>query len=182
MLIPLGFLAGSGGVEGDFELIETAIVSGTSTSTITFSGLASYASTYKHFQIRVVGRAGGLGFKLRLNGDTGSNYIGHQLFGSGSAVSSGLLTTDTSLSTAFTAASTSTANAFSAGVIDILDAYAAKNKTMRTFTGMTNNEYTFVALRSGLYLSTSSLTSITLLSESGNYVAGTRLSLYGIKG
>jgi hypothetical protein len=183
MLIPLGILAASGGVAGDYELIESVIL-GTDTSSITFSSLATYASTYKHLQLRAVSRdtrsgsVGGVG--IRLNGDTGSNYTGHFLFADGSSVSSGSDGTSQTITFAYyNPSGLIAANIFGAGVVDILDTYSTtKNKTFRGLTGFATNA---VALKSGLRMSTESTTSLTVLPSGGNFLAGSRFSLYGIR-
>jgi hypothetical protein len=181
MLIPLGFLAGSGGVEGDYELIETTILSSTA-SDVTFSGLGTYSSTYKHLQVRYVATVGSGSnrSRLRINGDTGTNYATHLLFGSGSSVSSAAGASATQIALG---AVTPVTNAFSAGVIDLLDAYStSKNKTVRALAGNTNSTSQEIALTSGVFLSTASITSITLRPDSDSYSIGSRFSLYGIKG
>jgi hypothetical protein len=74
------------------------------------------------------------------------------------------------------------ASIFGAGVVDILDSYStSKNKTMRSFTGVYVNTQRFAMIRSSAWLSTASITSITVGSVDGSMVAGTRLSLYGVK-
>ena len=82
---------------------------------------------------------------------------------------------------ALMANSAATASAFGGGVVDILDPYSTtKNKTIRGLGGLAA---TNIALRSGSWASTDSVTSITCLPFSGgNWVAGSRFSLYGIKG
>jgi hypothetical protein len=184
MLIPLGFLAGSGGgLDSDFELIETQIL-GSSQASITFSSLGTYSSTYKHLQIRLAARGSGSGtissIYARLNGDTTSNYRSHLLFGNGSTVQTSVSTLDTQFLASLHANSGAAANVFGAAVIDILDAYVAKNKTIRSFGGVAPTELSFV---SGLWMNTASLTSINLRPEvAGDWVTGSRFSLYGIKG
>jgi hypothetical protein len=193
MLIPLGILASAGGVPtGDYELIETAIVSGTSTTAITFSNLGQYASTYRHLQIRSSVKSsldnaslGSGNVRMRFNGDTGNNYAIHKLFGNGSVAAS-LADTSRSATIGSLLFSSNTANAFSGGVCDILDAYStSKNKTTRLLASAqaTSSGQNFIQLVSGVWLNSSSLTSIELAPEDGgNIVAGSRFSLYGIKG
>jgi hypothetical protein len=186
MLIPLGFLAGSGaGFESDYELIESTVL-GSSTPSVTFSSLGSYSSTYKHLQLRIVARTDrasepGDVVLVRLNGDTGANYAYHQLSGNGSSVGSGGSSSQTEIWAWRIAGSTATANSFGGMVMDLLDVYATKNKTVRAFSGMTGglNE---VFLNSGLWNNTASLTTITLDQIGSNFVSGSRFSLYGIKG
>jgi hypothetical protein len=186
MLIPLGFLAGSGGVEGDFELIETQILS-SSQASITFTGLGSYSAVYKHLQIRAATRTSRTGFSnglisLRFNGDTTSSYATHQLTGNGSSVASYASSSQTSILYALTGASADTAtNGFGGAVLDILDPFSTtKNKTTRSISGVATGA---IEIDSGLYYKTDSITSITLLGiSSTNLLSGSRFSLYGIKG
>jgi hypothetical protein len=81
-----------------------------------------------------------------------------------------------------TSAAVSAANVFSAGFTDVLDPYSTtKNKTIRSLNG--NIDQSFIFLWSGLWMDTSSLTSITLSSQNAaNFVSGSRFSLYGIRG
>ena len=173
-----------GGPAGDYELIQTQIL-GSSTPSITFSNLGNFSSTYKHLQLRSAPKsnssaASGLGW-VRLNGSfngntTDSNYAVHGLFGNGSSVSS---FAETSSRKGFGVASRVNEN-FSANVTDILDAYSStKNKTTRTFAGMNG----IVAIYSHLFNNTGSITSIEITTEDGSsFIAGSRFSLYGIRG
>jgi hypothetical protein len=182
MLIPLGFLAGSGaGFESDYELISSTIL-GSAASDVTFASLGTYSSTYKHLQIRATARmttGSVFGIYSQLNGDTGANYSHHLLFGNGSTVTSAASTLNTFALTGLSAASTSDSNVFSSTVIDLLDPYAAKNKTFRTLSGVVS---TGIHLHSGIWVNTASLTSWKLYPQSGNWAIGSRFSLYGIKG
>jgi hypothetical protein len=172
--------AGAGGAVADtsYELIETSIVSGASTSTVTFSSLGSYSGTYKHLQVRAVASsaASNNDARIRLNGITSASYSHHNLVGTGSSVVSAASTSDTSIN-AFYLGGT----AVGAAVIDILDAYSTtKNKTVRLLQGNTGS--TRVALSSGALLTTDSITSVSLLSNAGVWAAGSRFSIYGLKG
>jgi hypothetical protein len=186
MLIPLGILAASGaGLVPDYELISTTVLGGTAAS-VTFSNLGDYSSTYKHLQIRATARSSRAstvdGLAVRLNGDSGSNYAQHSLQGNfNSVTSSGATSLTRSVVSIITGAS-STANYFGGVVIDLLDPFSStKNKTLRGFGGMASD---FIRLDSGLYINTASVTSITLIQTEGanNLVAGSRFSLYGIRG
>jgi hypothetical protein len=182
--------AGAGGVafSSDYELIQTALVSGSSTSTVTFSSLGTYSSTYKHLQIRSLAK-GSAAFssgnvRLRFNSDTGNNYAIHKLIGANSAVTA-LASTSRSSTIASLAFNSGTANAFSGGVCDILDAYSAsKNKTTRLLSNTRADSTTeFIQLVSGAWFNTASITDIGLdLEDGGNFVAGSRFSIYGIRG
>ena len=174
--------AGAGGVQGDYELIETQIIS-SAVSSITFTSLATYASTYKHLQIRAVGRTS-RGFaddplKISFNGDTGANYNYHKLTGNGSSV---IANGAEDYFFGFTG-STAPTSAYGVAVMDFLDAYSTtKNKTVRMLGGQAAS-VNLISLSSWLWRNTNAISSITISSYTGsNYANGTRFSLYGIKG
>jgi hypothetical protein len=179
--------AGAGVVSaGAYELIETYVL-GSSQSAITFSSLATYSSTYKHLQVRMTARTdrGGTvsdSIKMEFNGDTSaSNYALHVLQGNGSSVGSGGYANNAiELQRATT--TSDAANSFGFIVVDVLDAYAAKNKTVRGLGGFLASSDRVICLTSGLWKNTASLTSMTFRPGGGsNLVSGTRMSLYGIR-
>jgi hypothetical protein len=191
MLIPLGILAGAGGgPPGDYELIQTQIL-GSAQSSVVFDNLATYASTYKHLQVRAAARFSFAeierGMYLRINGDTGSNYAFHHLFGVGSgSASSAAGANQTSIAVGSTPSASATANVYGAMVLDLLDPYSTtKNKTVRVLSGSAGSGVqNWIALMSGVRLNTASITSLTFLepNSGSNFVAGSRFSLYGIRG
>jgi hypothetical protein len=188
MLIPFGILSASA-VGSDYELIESSIL-GSSTSAITFSSLGTYASIYKHLQIRMSygsnTGANGTYTRMRLNGDSGTNYARHALEGRGAT---GVFSTaSTSQNSINIGPSSGTQNSLhsEAHIMDFVDSFStSKNKTIRSFGGMTSTGYG-ILLMSGLWVSTSSVTSIELQAMSqgatSTYGSGSRFSLYGIKG
>jgi hypothetical protein len=185
-LFPLGILSAAGAeVGGAYELIETAIVSGTSTSSILFSNLGTYSSTYKHLQIRVVARNvftsnDRAEMDIRLNADS-SNHNGHRLAGNGSAVFSSFISGEAVFGDfPFSA---SAGNEYGAAVIDIVDAFSTtKFKTLRSLGGHTAFSLSQIRMNSGLWRSTSALTSIEIRAGGANIYANSRFSIYGIKG
>ena len=170
-----------------FESIATVTVGAGGSSSVTFS---SIPSTYTHLQVRYLARSGRArtangSLYVQVNG----NYLTavHRLFGNGTsasadAVSGGL---DNSNSILFVPGSTAGANIFGAGVVDILD-YANTNKTkvLRALNGDDLNGEGYAALTSGLWNSTSAITSITFGSVDGgtNIPQYSSFALYGIKG
>jgi hypothetical protein len=185
----LGIIASSmKGVSGAYESIATVTASGGQTS-LTFS---SIPSTYKHLEIRGIARDtltidGGVGVKIQFNGDTGSNYVRHNLRGDGGNAVAGANTGFDNI--AFVGGSigdSSTSNAFGASIISIVDyASTSKNKTVRGFSGSeanTSSANFYVVLNSGLWLNTAAITSITLIAGQASYAAGSTFALYGIKG
>jgi len=185
-LFPLGILsaAGAGGptFDSDYELISSQIL-GTASVNVEFNNIPQ---TYKHLQVRLMARSS---FALNydnlafyLNNTTTSTYATHALFGDGSSVSTSEFISQARLffPTLFIGAS-NTANSFQGGVIDILDySSTTKNTTTRTFTGAAGSQ-SRIALISGLWNNTAAITRINF-ETSGNLVAGSRFSLYGIRG
>ena len=176
--------AGGGGAA--FDLLETTTLT-TSASSVTFSGLGAY-SDYKHLQIRYMiqyinGTTGTTAMNLQLNNDTGSNYAKHQLTGNGSTVTSGATTSSSNIQLNDAGTRPSETNNFSSGIIDFLDfSSSSKNTTIRALYGATTPSESYVYLTSGLWNSTSAVTSIKHFSVSGfSYAIGSRFSLYGVK-
>ena len=184
-MIPLGILASVADVGTDYELIESTILTGNASS-VTFANLSTYASTYRHLQIRAVMRAsanqGEVGYRIRFNGGSSTDYSFHRLLGNGSSASSygDAAATYFFITGSAGTGAAATTGAFGAIVTDILDAYSTtKNKTTRTLAG----NATSVSLDSAGWFSTSALTSIVMESDPvSNFVSGSRFSLYGIKG
>jgi hypothetical protein len=152
--------------------LQVITVGGAGVSTITFSNIPS---TYTHLQIRTYNN-GGVG-AVTFNGDTGSNYSRHYLWGDGSVATSGANTSTTSMGVIDY---TSSANVFSSNIVDILD-YANTNKfkTVRSLSGTDANGAGSVLLYSGAWRNTNAITSITI--SGGTAVQYSSFALYGIK-
>lgn len=186
-LILLGILNSqvSGAAAGAYDLLETVELS-SSASYVEITGLDSYTD-YKHLQLRYTARSDRSGFTQdNLNGYfnsdfSTSNYASHLLYGTGSSVLSGGYAPAAMQVDALPAAS-ETANVFAAGVMDILDfSNTSKNTTMRNLSGKAGSSVPRIFLWSGLWNSTSAVTSIWLQPFGGNIIAGSRFSLYGVK-
>ena len=175
----LGALVGSfAPAGGSFESIATATGTGSS-DTITFS---SIPSTYKHLQIRgIANDTAGFEASLVLNGDTAGNYVYHRLLGNGSTASA---TGSVGDSWIRIGNSGSTADTFATYIIDIQDyTSTTRNKTTRTFTGRDLNGSGSASLYSGLWLSTSAVTSVSIVNVGArSWTSTTTFALYGIKG
>tara|TARA_R110002126_G_scaffold265569_1_gene408742 strand:+ start:288 stop:851 length:564 start_codon:yes stop_codon:yes gene_type:complete len=167
----------------DYESIATVTV-GTAVSSITFS---SIAADWKHLQIRGIGHWSGTANtyangQVQLNGDTGSNYAYHRLYGNGSAASADASTSTTKMNTPWFPDDTYS-NTFGSIIIDILD-YSSTNKykTIRSLGGFDGNGSGLVGLFSGLWMNTAAVTSFTISLPSYNLTTYSQLALYGIKG
>ena len=178
--------AGGGAFSSDYELIETVIL-GSTQSSVTFSSLGTYSSTYKHLQIRGAVRTNRSDVldevNLRFNGDSSALSTSLRVLqGNGSSVSSGGAGGQNRILVTYTPAANNTANSYAGFVADILDSYSTtKNKTVRSLGGTRDGNVTNVALYAGAWYNTSSVTSIGLTCNA-SFVSGSRFSLYGIKG
>jgi hypothetical protein len=76
-----------------------------------------------------------------------------------------------------------TSNAFSGTVIDILDfSSTSKRTTSRIFGGYTSGSNDSIWFGSGLSTNTAAITSFEIYTPFDGFTAGSRFSLYGIRG
>jgi hypothetical protein len=181
-LSALGIFSAAGASVGPvsgFQLISTTIL-GSSQAAVSFD-VTGLGSTYRHLQIRSAERnsqavveAGGV---ITINGSNGVET--HFFGGTGSTVFTGR---DEPL-LMFGLGANAAANNFAPRVLDLFDAFnTTKNKTIVHSWGTVDpglNRGGFY--QSGLWENTAAVTSITYTSNS-NFVAGSRFSIYGIRG
>ena len=170
-------------VTNSYESIATVTVGSGGSSTITFS---SIPSTFKHLQIRGIGRTSGstADSAMTFNSDSssGSYYANHQIYGDGSSAAAATSPASTRLDPFYVAGSGVTSSVFAGFVIDILDYQNTnKNKTLRSLQGWDANGSGFVIFRSGLWMKTNAITQIDW-TVSGNWAQYSSFALYGIKG
>lgn len=176
------FLAGNDPFTTDMELIETQILS-SNTATVSFN-VSSYASTYKHLQVRLSARstynAAVDNMTIWFNSDTTANKSTHSLYTNGTSVSANNYSSQSYMFyPSQLAGSTVTTGFFTAGVIDIYDAYSSvKNKTLRSFHG---HAQAICSISSGNAQLAAPIGTISF-GSSANFLAGSRFSVYGIKG
>jgi hypothetical protein len=140
-------------------------------SSVSFTNIPN---TYTHLQIT----AGGREILFRFNSDNGSNYNSHQIYGDGATVVSNVKGTGTSGWLTYWSSS-----GVGAAVFDILDyANTNKYKTTRSLGGHDLNGSGFILFRSGLWMSTAAITSISIFADAGNIAQYSQFALYGIKG
>ena len=188
------FLSGNAPVSfGAFDLLETTTLTSNATS-VTFSGLDSFAADYKHLQIRAVAAQtyNSHHWKMRVNGDaTAGKYRSHYLFGNGSTV----ISDNTSVAyfelrdciprLSNQGYGSDVDNSFNATIVDILDfSDTSKNTTVRTLSGFheAGGLGQGISLNSGGWFDSSAITSFSFEPNGGSLVAKSRFSLYGIKG
>jgi hypothetical protein len=178
-------------VPGAYESIQTITAGSGGVSTINFT---SIPSTYKSLQLRVYCKTARTTYtiselKVTFNGDTANNYANHYL------------TNTANTSTVYGSASsnqprfqlvgfgTSLNNQFGTAVMDIIDyASTSKYKVARAINGVITDVagggsyYGHVGIISGLWQSTSAITSISLTCEDPvNIAQYSSFALYGIK-
>lgn len=169
-----------------YDSIATVIVGAGGASDITFS---SIPSTYQHLQVRITAKGNRAiaieNAYLTFNGDSGSNYNSHAIYGDGTTLFGGANTDTGMLIYTFAGnGGTTGSNVFGAGVVDILDyTNTNKNTTIRSLAGYENNSAGLLGFNSGLWRNTSSVTSLTLRPTGGTaWIQNSSFALYGIKG
>ena len=172
----------AGGSGGDLHLIERQTPTGT--GTVTFSALGSY----EHLELRYIARgtqsAAQTDFRLRFNGDSGSNYDWQYLNANGGSVAGGSTMAATSILLGTTASATAPSGAVCVGNIQIplyrgttLRKQTTNQQGRIAGTGGSDIHYTSWT---GQWRSTAAITSITLTLDSGNWDTGSTFDLYGI--
>lgn len=177
-------ISGSKASTTSYESIATVTVGSGGSSSIDFT---SIPSTYKHLQLRCLGRTTAAVSNdvayLRFNSDSGTNYSAHDLRGNGGVVAAGGYPSQNAMYLQRFAGGNQASGMFGVVVADILDyANTSKYKTLRDSGGYDFNGSGNVYLASGLWLSTSAITSMTMTTSSGNWAQYTQFALYGIKG
>jgi hypothetical protein len=175
-----------GNLPSNEYLIQSRVLD-TATASVEFD-VTGLGSQFRHLQLIVVAR-GTLDsqiLSMRLNGDTSSVYANHGLTGEVQGGTRAVRSFGSSSQTLISrvghqAHSSAGAGIFAASIIDILDfASSNKTKTIRSLSGQVRPSDESVALFSGLYNSTSPITSITIFRDGSNLAIGSRLSLYGV--
>lgn len=178
-------ITGSGGASlSSYESIATVTGNG-STAYVEFT---SIPSTFKHLQIRGIARdtLGGTGYdaySVRFNSDTGSNYANHRLTGNGTAAGAGGSATQSNIQVYYsTVLDGNTAGIMSVTLMDILDyGSTSKYKTIRYLSGNDRNGSGELAVGSGLWQSTSAISTIRFTIGGTAFTTASTFALYGIK-
>lgn len=183
--IPLGIWATAGAGGGSatgIELIQTITSSSTS---VTFSNIPT--TTYKHLRLHITGKYTN-GFentaKMTFNGSSSSDYAFHHLWAKASLTSVYGEGASSQSSMEICKALFGGSGVPTPIIMDIPDAFnTTKYKVFQSISGTINtssNSETYISQSSGLWQSTSAITSITF-SSVYNF-SSARFSLYGIGG
>lgn len=170
---------------GSFESIATVTVGSGGSA---YAEFTSIPSTYTHLQVRATMKSAGSSTDFiycRVNGDTtGGDYAVHRVQGDGSTAAA-YAYSGAGIDTMWLGWSPGTSNANMVGVavLDILDyTSTSKYKVTRGLWGYDTNGAGSVSLYSGLWLSTSAITSLKFFSNvPTNLGQYTQIALYGVK-
>lgn len=165
-----------------FESIATATVGSGGQSSITFS---SIPSTYKHLQIRGIGRGStGANVIMQFNGDTSaSNYNSHYLESNMTNVYGGRINFG-SYAGIFALSVQTTASRFGCGIIDVFN-YTSTDRYKVAKTQNINDIGTSSSLMNyngGVWTGLGAVNSITIKPTAGSFAEFSSYALYGIKG
>lgn len=165
-----------------FDSIATVTVGSGGAASITFS---SIPQTYTHLQIRGISNSGDASYiAAQFNGDTGTNYSNHAIYGDNGGTLVAQANTTTS-NVQIARSNYVAGSMFGAGICDILDyTNTNKYKTTRALAGNDSNGTAggVIFFSSGNWRSTSAITSISIFPTSGNFRQYSSFALYGIKG
>jgi hypothetical protein len=182
------FSSGVAASTNSYESIATVTVGSGGTSAIDFT---SIPSSYTHLQLRAIARDNRSGndntvFYMQFNGDTGTNYGSHDLYGNGSVAQSiaDNAVNQTVIVLNRPTGATALAGNFGALIIDILDYTSVnKNKTVRYLSGYDNNGTGRIYLSSGLWRNSgTAISSINIVPVTTPIQQYSQFALYGIKG
>lgn len=175
-----GFGSVSINLLGSFETIQTQYV----TSATPYVEFTSIPSGYRDLQVRISAIGNGTTMVARFNGDTGSNYSFHRIMGiynSATAESAGQ-TSRSSLAVSYLGNNNSLTQF--ANIMTISD--YSNGTTWTTFVnqnGINGSGSGSLGVWSGAWFNTAAVSTIRFYGEDGsNILAGSRFSLYGIKG
>ena len=170
---------------GAFESIGTLTLS----SSVSLLSFANLPQTYKHLQLRVMGKTDRAlnrdSFRIQFNSDaTTSNYRTHFVLGDGaSAAGADEGGTAGGVHYRLTGNSGAT-NIFGVSIVDILDyTNTNKYKTTRTLGGEdVNGTGGEIYLGSSVWMSSTAITSFLVVPNTGtNFMQYSKFALYGIK-
>lgn len=160
-----------------YEPLATTTVSGSSTNTITFN---SISSSYTDLVLILSGiTASATYIKMNFNNDTSSLYSDTVIWGSGTAAASARESTVTRFLLGGGLTTSSTLPHFFR--INVFSYAGSTNKTILAEMASDKNGSGSVERTVGLYRSTTAISRIDLVPNSGNYSDGYTATLYGIK-
>ena len=169
------------------NLLPIQIADSTAATSVASFDFTSLPQQFAHLKIVIVGRgdtaAAATSLAIRFNNDSGANYASERITGNAATLVSAEFVSQTASNPGYIAAATATAS--HAGSCEIIvPGYAqttlfkewnsiAGYTTAITTTGIT------AETRSGVWASTAAINRFTVLPVTGNFVAGSRCTIYG---
>jgi hypothetical protein len=170
---------------GSYDALATYTVPSGGVSSITFAGLPT-GGQYTHLQIRYTARSTRAATDTQVNmrfNDATSTYPAHIVYGDGSGAYASAYTSNSFIQMNDIPAANATSGIFNATIVDILDyANTNKYKTVRSLIGRDLNGSGLILLHSGLYQSTTAISSINIYPAADNFAQYSQFALYGVKG
>jgi hypothetical protein len=163
-----------------YETIATTSLSGTSSS-IDFN---SITSAYTDLVIVIIPIGSTQNYlQIQFNGDTNSNYSRQVLSGNGSSNASDQRDNRTAIELDYNEQISTGANyASEINIFDYTNTVTFKNVMAKANSNGNNSGSYGFGWAIGTWRNTGAITSIKLSTNSGTFAAGTRATLYGIKG
>lgn len=159
----------------------------TSDGTLGSAVFTNIPQNYTHLQVRIFARsaraAANDSIYFRANGDFGTNYSWHTMYGDGSGVYSGNSINDNNMQPLYIPAASATSGIFGCAVLDILDyTNTSKYKVFKSLNGYDSNGSGLVCLQSSLWRNQTPISSLLFANyfTSASFAAGTVFALYGI--
>lgn len=171
---------------GLYPITEVVVGSG-GQATIDFANIPqNFRSLRVAWSVRSTASATNDGLNVRCNGDTGANYYSAGHYSGGTSTSIGFNDDGNTTNGAwvgYVTGATSTANAFAGGALEI----QCYSQTDRMKVGSAQSTLTeapdfFDVEQSIEWTSTAAITELTFFLSSGNFAAGSMITLYGIAG
>lgn len=166
------------------KLISTNTITTGGITNIAFSAIPqNYTDLYLFLNLRSDVAAWGTGSSLKFNNDSGANYTWRGIYAFGSSgVGPNVSTGTTSIQTGVFPGSSSNANTFSAQTLYIPNYTSSTHKSVSidSVNEGVNSTSVEMDMNVGIWASTSAITNLQIGSNSGNFVIGSTISLYGI--
>jgi hypothetical protein len=182
-------IAGPTETNAYWALADTTVSS--STSSIEFTSITT--TGYKHLEIRAFWvptvSSGSDGLRIQFNGDTGTNYLSHYIYGTGDDLSGGNYSGTTKQTHGWVAYTGSPAETYGGTVFVLripdytsttkkITYWSTEGRVKDNNTGGNHGE-----INTGIYATTgSAISSIKFFCSNGNIGANSKFALYGIKG
>ena len=185
---PFGWATGDVTLASEFKKGWGAIADTTLGGSAANVDMTSIVGTYAHLLVVAYARSdaatNSVLTNLQFNGDTAANYDTQRLIGSAATVVASESFAATSMTFGSIAANTAGANLFGASITFIPHyAGSANNKAAVSIAAQKNGTASgnmSSNVFAGFWRSNAAITRITLLPASGNFVAGTRVTLYAL--